>query len=117
MSRSRWPVVALVALGACVVVLPLTVRSHRSLRTTVLDRAQRATEIRLGRARDALAFDNEALGLTAHNASSNPRLIAAVKGRVDGQTFADLFQTEPWWEPYRRDIVAAVSYDGVALAF
>ena len=50
------------------------------------------------------------------NAVANPRFLAALHGRVDGDTFADLLATESWWEPYR-DLLTAISYDGVTLAF
>ena len=50
------------------------------------------------------------------NAVANPRFLAALRGRVDSDTFADLLTTESWWEPYR-DLLTAISYDGVTLAF
>jgi hypothetical protein len=39
-----------------------------------------------------------------HNATTNPRLIAALDAGVDQETLRDLLLTEPWWEPMRRDV-------------
>ncbi len=79
--------------------------------------AERLADGALARARDALSAQLEALRLTAHNAGANPRLQAAVRGRVDARTLADLFATEPWWQPYREQVAVALSYEGTALAF
>jgi type II secretory pathway pseudopilin PulG len=43
------------------------------------------------------------------NATTNPRLVAALDANVDQETLRDLLMTEPWWEPYRRAV------DGFAL--
>jgi len=37
-----------------------------------------------------------------HNATTNPRLVAALDANVDQETLRDLLLTEPWWEPFRR---------------
>jgi hypothetical protein len=38
------------------------------------------------------------------NATSNPRLVAALDANVDQETLRDLLLTEPWWEPFRRAV-------------
>jgi hypothetical protein len=38
----------------------------------------------------------------AHNATTNPRLVAALDANVDQETLRDLLLNEPWWEPFRR---------------
>jgi hypothetical protein len=38
----------------------------------------------------------------AHNATTNPRLVAALDANVDQETLRDLLLDEPWWEPFRR---------------
>ena len=38
------------------------------------------------------------------NATTNPRLVAALDANVDQETLRDLLLTEPWWEPYRRAV-------------
>src|SRR6185436_10667439 len=45
-------------------------------------------------------------GLEGHtqNATSNPRLVAALDANVDQETLRDLLLTEPWWEPFRRGV-------------
>src|SRR4029079_13620548 len=45
-------------------------------------------------------------GLEGHtqNATSNPRLVAALDANVDQETLRDLLLTEPWWEPFRRSV-------------
>jgi hypothetical protein len=67
-------------------------------------------------ARGALALQTDAVAMMAQNAVANPRLVAALRGRVSRDTLADLLATESWWEPYR-ELRAAISYDGATLAF
>ena len=45
------------------------------------------------------------------NATSNPRLVAALNAGVDQETLRDLLLTEPWWEPFRRAIDGFGLYD------
>src|SRR3954447_24216807 len=49
-------------------------------------------------ARQALTLQIESVALMADNAVSNPRFLAALRGRVNRGTFADLLATESWWE-------------------
>jgi hypothetical protein len=58
--------------------------------------AVRATE----GARSLLA----ALEAQTQNATTNPRLVAALDASVDQETLRDLLLTEPWWEPFRRAV-------------
>ena len=75
-------------------------------------KAREAAEL----ARDALSVQTEAVAMMTENAIANPRFLAALRGRVDRTTLADLLSTESWWEPYRNQL-AAISYDGATLAF
>ena len=75
-------------------------------------KAREAAEL----ARDALGVQTEAVAMMTENAIANPRFLAALRGRVDRTTLADLLSTESWWEPYRNQL-AAISYDGATLAF
>ena len=80
---------------------------------TVRREASRAAEAAGMRASDALASHVGELKLEAHNAASNPRLAAALRGNVDAATLQDLFRTEEWWEPYRNAFrVYAVAFEG-----
>src|SRR4051812_19190290 len=67
-------------------------------------------------AREGLALQLDAVAMMTQNAVANPRFVAALRGRVSRNTFADLLATESWWEPYR-ELRAAISYDGKTLAF
>jgi hypothetical protein len=83
---------------------------------TVRREAARAAEAAGMRASDALAAHVGELKLEAHNAASNPRLAAALRGNVDAATLQDLFRTEEWWEPYRNAFkVYAVAFAGERL--
>lgn len=83
---------------------------------TVRREAARAAEAAGMRAADALATHVGELKLEAHNAASNPRLAAALRGNVDAATLQDLFRTEEWWEPYRNAFkVYAVAFEGEKL--
>jgi hypothetical protein len=65
---------------------------------------------------EALANHIAELKLQAHNAASNPRLEAALRGNVDAATLSDAFRTEEWWAPYRAQFkVYAVSFHGEKL--
>ncbi len=83
---------------------------------TVRREAGRAAEAAGMRAVDALAAHVGELKLEAHNAATNPRLAAALRGNVDAATLQDLFRTEEWWEPYRNAFkVYAVAFEGEKL--
>ncbi len=119
LPRSRGPII-IAAVGAALVwmgAVVITESFDRTSLVSVASEARRASLNALTRAQDALAMALEALELTSHNAASNPRLIAAVKGRVDGRTFADLFLTERWWEPYRGNTLAGISLAGEGLTW
>jgi hypothetical protein len=45
-----------------------------------------------------------ALEAQTQNATTNPRLVAALDASVDQETLRDLLLTEPWWEPFRRAV-------------
>jgi serine/threonine-protein kinase len=80
------------------------------------DEAARSSRAAADWARAALAVQLEGVALMTDNAVANPRVLAALRGRVDSRTFADLLANESWWEPYR-DLRAAISFDGATLAF
>jgi hypothetical protein len=83
---------------------------------TVRREASRAAEAAGMRASDTLAVHVGELKLEAHNAASNPRLVAALRGNVDAATLQDLFRTEEWWEPYRNAFkVYALAFEGEKL--
>jgi serine/threonine-protein kinase len=63
-----------------------------------------------------LGLQTETVAMMTENALANPRLMAALRGRVNRDTLADVVETESWWEPYR-DLRAAISYDGATFAF
>jgi hypothetical protein len=116
MLRGR-PFRGIVAAGICLcvpLVLSMRIDSTRSRR--VAEEAESASVEAAERARDALRLQLDAVELLAHNAVANPRLVAALRGRVDRQTLADLFASESWWEPYRQ-LATAISYEGTTIAF
>jgi serine/threonine protein kinase len=83
---------------------------------TVRREASRAAEAAGMRAADTLSVHVGELKLEAHNAASNPRLVAALRGNVDAATLQDLFRTEEWWEPYRNAFkVYALAFEGEKL--
>ncbi|HVU52745.1 MAG TPA: serine/threonine-protein kinase [Polyangia bacterium] len=83
---------------------------------TVRREASRAAEAAGMRAADTLAVHVSELKLEAHNAATNPRLAAALRGNVDAATLQDLFRTEEWWEPYRNAFkVYALAFEGEKL--
>jgi hypothetical protein len=68
------------------------------------------------RSNEALVSHIGELKLKAYNAASNPRLVAALRGNVDAATLSDVFRSEEWWAPYRREFkVYAVSFKGQTL--
>lgn len=111
---------ALAGVGAAAFVLVLASLADRSLSNNgerrVSEEAARKAHEAADWAREALAAQTESLALMTQNAVANPRFLAALRGRVDSRTFADLLATESWWEPYR-NLRAAISYDGRKLAF
>jgi hypothetical protein len=104
---------ALVVLGAALVTDRVATQAQR---TRITEEAAQRARASGETAREALTLQTEAMALTTENAAANPRFLAALRGRVDRQTFADLLATESWWETYRR-YLAAISYDGATLAF
>ena len=123
-GRSRWGgwgklgMLAGLALAAGVACIPFineraaTQARQRRVGDEAARRAREGAEL----ARQALDLQIESVALMADNAASSPRFLAALRGRVDRGTFADLLATESWWEPYRSTL-AAISYDGATLAF
>ena len=97
--------VAVLALTAAAVVLLLRLeRAHAAERT--------AAEAQAAALRAADAVRNLIGGLEGQtqNATTNPRLVAALDANVDQETLRDLLLTEPWWEPYRRGVDAFALY-------
>ena len=117
-GRSRWGTLAGLALAAGVACIPfINERAATQTRQQrVGDEAARKAREGAELARQALDLQIESVALMADNAVANPRFLAALRGRVNRGTFADLLATESWWEPYR-SALAAISYDGVTLAF
>jgi hypothetical protein len=60
-----------------------------------------AVDVRGRQLREQVSAHLTALELKAQNAAANPRLVAALSGRVGAETLRDLFQTESWWQPVR----------------
>src|SRR5262245_38445279 len=116
--RSRLRAVSGLVLAGVVACAPvLTERALNQVRQRRAgDEAARKARETVELARQALRLQTEAMALTTENALANPRFLAALRGRVNRDTFADLLATESWWEPYR-DLRAAISYDGATLAF
>jgi eukaryotic-like serine/threonine-protein kinase len=115
---TRWGRLSGIALAAAVLFAPyigsraMTQTRQRRVGEEAARKAREAAEL----AREALAVQAEAVAMMTENALANPRFIAALRGRVDSGTFADLLATETWWEAYR-GLLAAISYDGKTLAF
>src|SRR5262245_62061905 len=116
--RSRLRAVSGLVLAGVVACAPvLTERALNQVRQRRAgDEAARKARETVELARQALRLQTEAMALTTENAAANPRFLAALRGRVNRDTFADLLATESWWEPYR-GLLAAISYDGATLAF
>jgi len=67
--------------------------------------AARTRETAEGLAAGLVGLKRE-LGRELDDAARIPQLIAAFDNRADALTFADLFDSEDWWQPYRRRGVA-----------
>jgi hypothetical protein len=110
----------LLGLGLAGVMIAAAYLGSQSLdsgrRETVGVEAERAARYSAQRARDVLGVQLETVTLMGHNAVVNPRLIVALRGRVDNRTLGDVFDSEPWWELYRK-LGTAVSYEGKEIAF
>jgi hypothetical protein len=63
------------------------------------------------RAADGVKGMSSTLEGQTQNATSNPRLVAALDANVDQETLRDLMLTEPWWEPFRRAVDGFGLYD------
>jgi hypothetical protein len=106
----------ILAVGALAAAAGGTRAVDESRDQTVRREAARAAEAAGMRAADTLAIHVGELKLEAHNAGTNPRLAAALRGNVDAATLQDLFRTEEWWEPYRNAFkVYAVAFEGEKL--
>jgi len=97
-------IAVLVLTGAAVVLLMRLERAHAGERS--------AAEAQAAALRAADATRNLIGGLEGQtqNATTNPRLVAALDANVDQETLRDLLLTEPWWEPYRRGVDAFALY-------
>jgi hypothetical protein len=119
-STGRSRSTALVGLAVAAVIACVPVAAERVMaparQRRVAEEAARKAGQAAELARQALRLQMDAVALMADNAGANPRFLAALRGRVSKETFADLLATESWWEPYR-DLRVAISYDGRALAF
>jgi serine/threonine protein kinase len=106
------------SLAAAVIATPWLVdlASTQSRQRRVAEEAARAAREGGDLAREALDVQLQAVAMMTDNAVANPRFLAALRGRVDHTTLADLLSTESWWEPYRNQL-AAISYDGATVAF
>ena len=95
-----------VAVAAIVLAIPyvvdrvVTEARQRRVAEESSRKAREAAEL----ARDALGVQTEAVAMMTENAIANPRFLAALRGRVDRTTLADLLSTESWWEPYRNQL-------------
>jgi hypothetical protein len=70
-------------------------------RVRVTDRAQAEAQLAAMRGLDALHALVAGFEVQVQNATSNPRLVAALDAGVDRETLRDLLLNEPWWEPFR----------------
>jgi hypothetical protein len=97
-TRSRRPLIGL-TIAAVVLAAPylidrvLTQGRERRVAEEAGRKAREAADL----ARDALAVQTEAVAMMTENAVANPRFLAALRGRVDRTTLADLLSTESWW--------------------
>src|SRR5262245_10806601 len=95
-------------LAAAAAVLAVTAGASVMLarvdRTRAADRAAAEAEAAAQRAVDGARGLLTALEVQSQNATSNPRLVAALDANVDQETLRDLLLTEPWWEPFRRGV-------------
>src|SRR5262245_10442184 len=91
--------VAVLALTAgAVVLLARLDRSHAN------DRVAAEAQAAALRAADGVRSLLTGLEGQTQNATTNPRLVAALDANVDQETLRDLLLTEPWWEPFRRGV-------------
>jgi hypothetical protein len=67
------------------------------------ERAATAAESAWARTREALAAHVAQLEREVQDAAANPRLITALRGRVDRATLEDLFRSEQWKEAFRAE--------------
>jgi hypothetical protein len=101
---------ALLAALAVVAVTALTSVALAHLeRARVTERAQAEAQLAAMRGLDALRALVAGFEVQVQNATSNPRLVAALDAGVDRETLRDLLINEPWWEPFR------LSVDGFGL--
>src|SRR5262245_17398361 len=111
---------ALAGLALAVAVMTIPYVGERALvrarQRRVAEEAERKAREAATLVAEALALQTESVAMMTDNAVANPRFVAALRGRVNSKTFADLLATESWWEPYR-GLLAAISYDGATLAF
>src|SRR5262245_36502118 len=95
-------------LAAAAAVLAVTAGASVMLarvdRTRAADRAAAEAEAAAQRAVDGARGLLTALEVQSQNATTNPRLVAALDANVDQETLRDLLLTEPWWEPFRRGV-------------
>jgi tRNA A-37 threonylcarbamoyl transferase component Bud32 len=73
-------------------------------RSRGVDRAKADAHAAAMRAADALRGLLGGLEVQVQNATSNPRLVAALDANVDDETLKDLLENEGWWEPVRRAV-------------
>ncbi|HXI60500.1 MAG TPA: serine/threonine-protein kinase [Polyangia bacterium] len=113
MKRLVAIIVAAAALGAAAA----AARAIDANRTrSVKKESARAAETAGLRANEALTSHVHELKFKVDNAAANPRFAAALRGNVDAATLSDVFRTEEWWAPYRREFrVYAVSFKGEQL--
>jgi hypothetical protein len=88
----------------------------RGQRRKVAAEARRLAAEAVRRLPDAWSAQTERLGLLARSAGTNPPFVAAVRSGVDEQSMRGVIAADEWWAPYQ-GTMAAVSYDGQALAF
>src|SRR5215471_225512 len=96
--RIRALLAALAVLGVTVVAAVALGRLE-SARST--ERAQAEAQAAAMRGLDALRALIGGFEVQVQNATSNPRLVAALDAGVDRETLRDLLVNEPWWEPFR----------------
>ena len=93
---------ALLAALAVLVVSAVTSLALAHLdHTRVIERAQAEAQLAAMRGVDALRALVGGFEVQVQNATSNPRLVAALDAGVDRETLRDLLLNEPWWEPFR----------------
>jgi hypothetical protein len=90
---------AVLALTAGAVALLVHLDRNRLAERSVADAQSAAL-----RAADGVRNLIGGIEVQAQNATTNPRLVAALDANVDQETLRDLLLTEPWWEPFRRSV-------------